>query len=538
MAEQQAQQAQDDELDLAQALALLAEKDEQIALLLHRVHQLERMHFGPRSSKRGEHVDPSQLLPFPHLQELLQSVAERAAEREEREAAAGSGSAGSKPKGKARRRSLDQDVPADLPRRRREKKLSGDECGCGCGGVFREFSEEVSRRLDKLQLFFIDERVTTYYACDACERVISVAPESDSIIEGGILGPDLIADLVYQRFGNHVPYHRLEQELAQLGVPVSRTVLGRSVLRCGELLEPIVAEIQRETLASFLVQIDDTPVVVRNGKGKGRRTGRIWVYRSPDGNVVFDFQMDRSQAGPKAMLGAYCGFIQADAYAGHDFLFRDNIDRTELGCWSHVVRKFDDARDTDRKLAAEFDVLASLLFRIETEARALSPPERLLFRSKHTRPVLDEIKDWLDARRLVVTPKSTMGKAISYALDNWTALTNFLLDGRIADITNNGAERALRRVAIGRKNWMHIGAEEAGQPAAILMSILQTCREHGVNAVEYLRDVLRRVVQPGSAAEVAELTPARWKANQAARERVAAGRAAIRVAVQSLVYSA
>jgi transposase len=151
--------------------------------------------------------------------------------------------------------------------------------------------------------------------------------------------------------------------------------------------------------------------------------------------------------------------------------------------------------------------------------------------------VLAEIKDWLDVRSMSVLLKSPIGSAISYARNHWTALTNYLLDGRIVDITNNGAERALRRVAVGRKNWMYVGIEDAGRPAVVLMSILQSCVEQDVNAVEYLRDVLARINKPGSSNDLSELTPAGWKKSRLAQERVAENRMAIGRVVQSLVYA-
>src|SRR5690606_10893432 len=276
----------------------------------------------------------------------------------------------------------------------------------------------------------------------------------------------------------------------------------------------------------------------RNGHHKGRKQGRVWIYRDPvSNNVFFDFRMDRSKNGPREIVGDFRGFIQGDAFSGHDFLFVDNDLRIELGCWAHAVRYFRDAASSDKQLAAEFDVLFALLNRIEHEVRAMPPPERFMHRLRHARPVLKEMKDWLDARQATVLPKSPMGKAIAYALNQWVPLTNYLLDGRIVDITNNGAERGLRRLAIGRKNWMHIGIEDAGRPAVVLMSILQTCVEQEVNAIEYLRDVLVRITRPGSAAEIAELTPAGWKKSQAAKARAAANRGAITSVVQSLVYA-
>lgn len=521
-------------LDLAQARVLLAKKDDDLALLIHRIEQLEKMVFGPRSAKRTGPIDPKELLPFPHLQQLIDAAVARAEERARQAEAVPSTPPPEQPARRSARRALDGDIPDHLPRRRRARKLSDEECKCGCGGRLVEIREEVARRLEQLKLLFVDERVTTYYACRNCERMVSAAPDQDSIVEGSILGPSLVADLVYQRFGNHTPYNRLQREFEQQGVPISRTVIGRNVLKCGDLLQPIYEQIRREVLGSFLVQVDDTPVVVRNGIAKGRKTGRVWIYRAPCGDVLFEFRMDRSNQGPFGVLGSYSGFVQGDAYSGHDILFRDTTDRTELGCWAHVVRGFRDAESTNRKVVAEFNVLFALLDQVEKEARSMSPPQRLLYRSKHARPVLAELEQWLDARSTTVAPKSPIGKAIAYVRNQWLALTNYLLDGRITDITNNGAERALRRVALGRKNWMHVGAEDAGPPATILMSILQTCAEHQVNALQYLRDVLARIRQPGSAAQVADLTPKAWKRDQAAQERAARDRAAIAQVVQSL----
>ena len=526
-------------LDLAEALALLEKKDGELSTLIHRLKQLEKMIYGPRSAKRNGPLDLASLLPFPGLQDLLDGAIKRAAEREaQRKEAAEHKSKETKKVNRGKPRSLDLDIPKDTPRHRSEKKLTGDQCDCGCGGKLNEMREEISRRLERLHVTYVEERVTTYYACSGCEKVVSVAPEQDSVVEGGSLGPGLLANFVFQRFANHTPYRRLELEYKQMGIPISRTVIGRNVLKCGELLQPIYERIKQQVVTSFLVQFDDTPVVVRNGKKKGRKTGRIWVYRSQDGNVIFDFRMDRSHEGPKDIVGDFEGFLQSDAYVGHDFLFRHNDVRIELGCWAHVARKFRDARDSDGDLVAEFDVLFALLTQIENDVRPMPPPERFLYRVRHARPVLDEIEVWMQARFPTVLPKSPIGNAITYAQRQWQALNNYLLDGRIADITNNAAERALRRVAIGRKNWMNIGIEDAGAPAAVLMSILQTCSEHSVNPIDYLRDVLVRISQPGSAAELDDLTPQGWKRSQAAKDRVAANRRAVADAIQGLTIPA
>ncbi|MBK8979076.1 MAG: transposase [Planctomycetes bacterium] len=201
------------------------------------------------------------------------------------------------------------------------------------------------------------------------------------------------------------------------------------------------------------------------------------------------------------------------------------------------MRKFRDARDIDERLAAEFDLLYAVFTRIEHECKAMPPPQRFMHRVRHARPALDEIKDRLGARQTVVLPKSPMGRAIAYARNHWQALTNYLLDGRIVDITNNGAERALRRVALGRDNRMHIGIEDVGQPVVVLMSILQSCAEQGVNALDYLRDVLVRVARPGSPNDLAAFNPVGWKRSRDAEQRVVDDRAAMTRVVQSLVYA-
>jgi transposase len=513
-------------LDIARAIELLAEKDQQLGILLERIKKLEKMIYGPRSTKRAGPIDPALLLPFPGVKDLLERVVERAKAREEEAKARPAQPRQPKPKPTGRRL-LSKDAVPNLPRVRNEFELPTSERDCACGGKLGEIREESSQRIELKKLFYVEERVTHYYGCSCCERVVTTTPDKTcDVVEGGMLGMSLIVDLVYQRFGNHTPYNRLAVEFEHRDLPIDRTVIGRNVLRCGELLAPIAAEIQRNVCASFLVQIDDTPVVVRNGKQKGRTTGRLWIYRSPDGNVSFDFRMDRSNAGPTAVLGGYRGFVQGDAYVGHEILFRGNdYERVDLGCWSHVVRKFRDARHSEKRVCAEFDVLFALLHQIEIDVKAMDPTERLLYRSKHAPPVLKEMKDWLDAKSLQLLPKSAMGIAVKYALNNWQALQNYLLDGRITDFTNNAAERALRRVAVGRKNWMHIGAKDAGKPAAVLMSILQTCAEQGVNAIDYLHDVLVQIREPGSNGRIAELTPSGWKTSEAAKSRVLARRA-------------
>lgn len=247
----------------------------------------------------------------------------------------------------------------------------------------------------------------------------------------------------------------------------------------------------------------------------------MWVYTGDANHPhdVFDYTPDRKGERPKEFLGEFEGYLQADAYAGYEDVYRTGK-VVEVACWAHTRRKFFEAKDTDAANSATAMEFIGKLYDVEREGKGLDAKARRELRAAKSRVILDEFRKWLDAQSRILLPKSPMGQAIAYTLSNWTALNRYLDDGDL-DIDNNEAERALRRVAIGRKNWLFAGSDEGGRRAAIIYSLISTCRRHEVNPFEYLRDVIERV-SAHPASRIDELLPHRWKTLRTAAVKSAA----------------
>jgi transposase len=329
-----------------------------------------------------------------------------------------------------------------------------------------------------------------------------------------MLGTGALAHVITERFGNHLPYHRLEKKYAAEGLALSRSVLCRSSLACAELLQPIWQQMLAEIRAADLLQTDDTPVVLQESSIGARKTARMWIYRDLKKRHVYDFTESRSRDGPLAILGDFEAFVQADAYGGYDVLFGPGSKMTEVGCWAHARRYFKQALDAEQALATEALATIRRLYAIERAAKEqnLDADGVLRLRQEHAVPELERFKTWLEVTRTQVLDKGPMAKAIGYALSNWIALNRYVTDGRIP-IDNNGAERALRAVAVGRKNWILIGNVRGGKCAAILYSLVQTAKAIGIDPKTYLRDVLERIAKE---ADVEKLTPHGWQQHFAA----------------------
>jgi transposase len=314
--------------------------------------------------------------------------------------------------------------------------------------------------------------------------------------------------VIAERFGHHMPYYRLEKKYESEGLSLSRSVLCNSMARCAELLEPIALELKREILASPVIHTDDTPVTVARSSTGGSRKGRIWVYLNSQGRHWYDFTESHERDGPAQVLGSYRGTIQADAYKGYDAFFHPE-GATEAGCWAHARRKFVDAESTEPELAKEAIDRIRELFRIERQAddADLSPQARQQLRQTVAAPLVEEFRAWMDQAELQVLPKGALGQAITYAKNQWGALKQYLEDGNVA-ISNNGAERGLRPVAVGRKNWLFFQRIGGGQTAAILLSLLTTAKAAGVDIQDYFRDVLLRI---STCSDASTLTPHGWK---------------------------
>jgi hypothetical protein len=274
------------------------------------------------------------------------------------------------------------------------------------------------------------------------------------------------------------------------------------------VLRPIYDAMCARVRTSKVVHTDDTPVRLRDRAANRTRTGRIWVYVGDAANpyTVYDATTSRSRDGPQAFLAGYAGFVQADAFGGYDGLYATGA--TEVACWAHARRKFVEARDSDARPSLEALALIRRLYDVERAAREYDSDSRLSLRQRESVPVLRALKGWLDAKRTTVLPKSPLGAAITYATNQWAALNVYVTDGDLA-IDNNAAERALRGVAVGRKNWLFWGSAAGGTTAAVLTSLVATCARHGLDPWSYLADVLARI--PSHPPDrIAELLPDAW----------------------------
>ena len=385
-------------------------------------------------------------------------------------------------------------------------------CSC-CGGPKTLIGEDESRELDFIPARLeVKVHVLPKYACPKCRDGVVSPPVPPKPISGGIAGAGLVSFVIVSKFADHLPLYRLEDILMRHDVYLSRSTLCDWVRNAALVLKPL-AELQKTlVLQSPILWTDDTPVTVLGGKEPGSAKGRFWVYIGDAEHPysVYDFTMSRARDGPAAFLNGYRGFLQADAYGGYDGIFLGS-DGTieEVACWAHARRKFYDARSNAPREANQILEWIQQLYDVEDRARDLMPVERQVLRQLESVPVLDRIEKYLDELSRRTLPKSALGKAITYARNQWGALRRYASDGRLT-IDNNVSERTLRLQAIGRKNWEFLGSAEAGPRASVLFTILAGAKRHRLEPWAYLREVLLRV--SGGETDLEPLLPDRWAA--------------------------
>lgn len=353
-----------------------------------------------------------------------------------------------------------------------------------------------------LPLFFSPPK----YVCPRCRDGIASAARPDAPIDKGLPGPGLLAHVAVSKYADHLPLNRQEKIFRRHGVTLHRSTLCDWMRSVADLVRPLVDVLRTEILKSRLIQTDDTPVDVldRDLGKKSTKTGRLWVYRGDAEHpfVVFDYTPNRNRAGPRTWLGDYQGFLQCDAYAGYDELFRQNSELIEVGCWAHARRYFFEAKESEPVRARLALLTIGKLYDVErragehdqqrlAESLPIDPDHRLALRRTESRSVIDEFHQQLLAWQRDVLPQSPFGKAVQYALNQWAALCRYLDDG-VRPIDNNASERDLRGVALGRKNWLFCGSDRGGHTAATILSLTTTCQRHGVEPFGYLRDLFTR----------------------------------------------
>jgi transposase len=412
-----------------------------------------------------------------------------------------------------------QELPARLPRVERVIACTPEQCTCKlCGQAKVVIGYDVSEQLDvepAQYLVVVTKREKR--ACKRCEEGgVVAAPAPERIIEKSLVSDRVVIDTVVAKYSDHLPLYRqsviLEREA---GVEIGRATLDGWVMRVGELLIPMVEVMRRELLGGSYIQADETPVDVqlRDGRRQNHQA-YLWQYGRPGGGVVFDFCLGRGREGPKEFLGQFEGILQTDGYVAYEKVGGPRL--VHAGCWVHSRRKFCDAvkLNPNDAVATRIVKLLDELFGIDAVAREekLDHAARHVLRLERAQPLVEIIHGDVEAARDAALPSSALGKAANYTLSQWCKLTRFLEHAEL-ELSNNLAENSMRPVALGRKNWIHIGSKQAGPKVAAILSIVETCRRVKIPIRDYLAAVLPGIADV-SIQRLAHLTPPAWAARQ------------------------
>jgi len=460
---------------------------EHLKLLLAK---LQRMQFGRKSEKLARQIEQLEL----RLEDLQSKPAESALLAESPCATPAS------PLPIAVVKPARRPLPEHLPRQTQRHEPKESACP-DCGGALSKLGEDVSEMLEYVPAsFFVVRHVRPKLSCTKCDHIVQAAAPTRPI-ERGVAGPGLLAHVLVSKYADHLPLYRQSEIYARHGVELERSTLADWVGGTSELLDPLVETLRRYVMAAGKVHADDTPVpVLAPGNGK-TKTGRLWTYvrdDRPAGDtaapaVWFAYSPDRKGEHPEQHLRQFRGALQADAYAGFNQLYKEDGRIQEVACWAHVRRKFYDLQEAHASpIASEALERIAALYAIEKEIRGRPPDERQQVRTARARPLLQSLRDWFEVSLTKLSRKSDTTAAIRYALGLWEALTRYCDDGRL-EIDNNAAERALRVVALGRKNYLFAGSDTGGERAASIYSLIGSAKLNGLDPEAYLRELLSRI---------------------------------------------
>ena len=465
---------------LESAKATLISQTLELEKLRFEIACLKRMKYGRSSEQLDTQISQMQLT----LEDLEASLSELPA----RPAVAPKD-----PPAKPARRPL----PTHLPR---QEIVHQTACACPeCGGALRRLGEDVSEMLEYVPGHYqVIRHVRPKLSCAICQKIVQ-APAPSRPIARGLAGPGFLAHVLVSKYCDHLPLYRQCQIYAREGLDLDRSTLADWVGGCSALLEPLVNALGRYVLGTYKIHGDDTPVPVLCPGRRTTKEGRLWTYVRDDrpagssdpAAVFFRYSPDRKGERPRAHLANFTGVLQADAYAGFDRLYGEKV--KEAACWAHVRRKFYDIHvSLASPIALEALERIGRLYKIEEEIRGRPPDERKEMRQARAGPELKSLHEWLSKTVTTLSKKSELAKAIRYALSNWIALTRYCDDGRL-EADNNAAERALRCVALGRKNWLFAGSDDGGERAAAIYTLIGTAKLNELNPEAYLRHVLEHI---------------------------------------------
>lgn len=491
-------------LEQARELDALKVFQAEVERLTAIIEALQRHRFG----RRSEQLDPDQ------LQLALEEVETALAEAEHALAKASRAPA-ERPR-KTNRGSL----AAHLERIEQVVDVEEVEgvraCPC-CGGALHQIGEDVAERLDVVPTTFrvlVTRRPR--YGCRSCEGAVVQAPAPARIVEGGIPTEALIAQVLVAKYADHLPLYRQAQIYARQGIQLDRSTLADWVGRAAWYLRPLRDHVLERLRRSERLFADETTAPVLD-PGRGRtKTGQLWAYARDDrpwgGNdppiVAYVYAADRKAERAEAHLGDFTGILQVDGYGGYTALARRRQQISLAFCWAHVRRKFFELADTS-PVATEVLRRIALLYAIEGEVRGSPAEQRRAARTERSRVIVDDLRQYLDARNRQVSAKAKLGEAIRYALTRWDGLTRFLDDGRV-DLDSNVVERSIRPLALNRKNALFAGSDERGDNWAVIATLIENCKLSGINPHTWLTETLARLANGHPAKNVGELMP--WTA--------------------------
>jgi len=374
---------------------------------------------------------------------------------------------------------------------------------------WKKISEERTSQLDWVAPKII-KRVLIRPRYVKAER-FAIAPLPPQPIEQGMVGPGLLAQILVSKYEYHQPLYRQEKMFRQqFGVDLSRKTMGCWVEQAAELLKPVYRSIREDLVRGSYLQADESPVRFLDPDVKGKsQQGYLWVYSRPGGDVLFEWRVSRARAGPEEFLKNFRGKLQTDGYSAYESLAKARGDLTLIGCWAHARRGFHEALG-ETKLAAWFVYQIGLLYEVERALREqkAGPALREPMRVWQAQPVLKRLHRAMELIRRRTLPQGLIGQAIDYTLKRWDALTRFITDGTL-EIDNNLIENAIRPSALGKKNFLFIGHPEAGERSAVIYTLLGSCRRHGVNPFDYLKDLFTRL-PAAKITQIRDFTPAAW----------------------------
>jgi transposase len=479
--------------------AELRAKDLRIEQITAQLHRLKRLQFGRSSEKLDRDIEQLELL----LDDLQES------------SAAFPVAVPSPTPLDILQKPVRRPLPEHLPR---ETITHAAACTCPrCGGELRRLGEDVTELLEYVPASFkVVRHVRPKFSCRTCEA-ITQAPLPSLPIERGRPGPGLLAHVLVAKYADHLPLYRQSEMYARERIDLERSTLADWVGRSVALLAPLVEALREDVMACHVLHGDDTPVpVLAPGTGK-TKTGRLWTYvrdERPHGGqlapaAVYFYSPDRKGEHPAKHLACFKGVLHADGYAGFNAIFeKGHI--AEAACWAHVRRKFFDEHLKGSPVATEALERIGALYGIEEEARGKPPDQRQRIRQEKAKPLLDALHAWLAAINPKLSAKSDLAKAIRYTLTRWTALTRYADDGQL-QIDNNAAERSIRPLAPGRKNYLFAGSDAGGERAAAIYSLIETAKLGGLDPEAYLRDVIARIADH-PINRIADLLPWNWAA--------------------------